>query len=130
MSDAHSIVITGAAVATSLGLTRAQTWRAVREGRCGFRPFSAIETRISLALRYLATSRPMSLSSSTMRICGVVMPPVYDMSRVAEIRSIVSAGCWVLPTGCRPAAKNAPCIETPRSRPGRAGSRVNHSVIP
>jgi 3-oxoacyl-[acyl-carrier-protein] synthase II len=38
------ILITGAAVATSLGLNREDTWRAVREGRCGMTPMTALET--------------------------------------------------------------------------------------
>jgi 3-oxoacyl-[acyl-carrier-protein] synthase II len=38
------IVITGAAVATCLGLTREATWAAVGEGRCGMRTLTALES--------------------------------------------------------------------------------------
>src|SRR5204862_2102143 len=38
------IIITGAAVATSLGLTRGETWRAIVQGRCGMVPMTALET--------------------------------------------------------------------------------------
>jgi len=40
----ENIVITGAGLATCLGLTRQQTWDAVRQGRCGMRPLSAMES--------------------------------------------------------------------------------------
>jgi 3-oxoacyl-[acyl-carrier-protein] synthase II len=40
----ESIVITGAALATPLGLTRDDTWRAVLAGRCGMGPMPAMET--------------------------------------------------------------------------------------
>ncbi|HYO09081.1 MAG TPA: beta-ketoacyl-[acyl-carrier-protein] synthase family protein [Tepidisphaeraceae bacterium] len=43
-ASSDPIVITGAAVATSLGLNRADVWRAVVAGRCGMRPFTALET--------------------------------------------------------------------------------------
>ena len=43
-SAADSIVITGAAIATCLGLTRDETWKRVRAGECGMRPFTALET--------------------------------------------------------------------------------------
>lgn len=43
MSDA-AIVITGAALATPLGLTRDETWRNVLAGRCGMGPMRALET--------------------------------------------------------------------------------------
>jgi 3-oxoacyl-[acyl-carrier-protein] synthase II len=39
-----TIVITGAALVTPLGLTRDQTWRAVLAGRCGMGPMPAMET--------------------------------------------------------------------------------------
>ena len=38
------IVITGAGLATCLGLTREATWSAVRAGQCGMRPLSALES--------------------------------------------------------------------------------------
>jgi 3-oxoacyl-[acyl-carrier-protein] synthase II len=38
-----SIVITGAALATSLGTTREQTWQAILAGRCGMGPLTAME---------------------------------------------------------------------------------------
>src|SRR3954471_23761871 len=38
------IVITGSALATSLGLTREDTWSAVRQGRCGMGPLTAMES--------------------------------------------------------------------------------------
>jgi 3-oxoacyl-[acyl-carrier-protein] synthase II len=40
----ESIVITGAALATPLALTRDETWRAVLAGRCGMGPMPAMET--------------------------------------------------------------------------------------
>src|SRR5918993_5098001 len=39
-----NIVITGAALATSLGLDREQTWRAVRAGTCGMTALTALES--------------------------------------------------------------------------------------
>ncbi|MEA2709080.1 MAG: 3-oxoacyl-[acyl-carrier-protein] synthase [Phycisphaerales bacterium] len=39
-----NIVITGAALATSLGVTREETWRAVRAGRCGMTALTALES--------------------------------------------------------------------------------------
>jgi 3-oxoacyl-[acyl-carrier-protein] synthase II len=42
-----SILITGAALATPLGLTRDQTWRAVRAGQCGMRPLTALESPLA-----------------------------------------------------------------------------------
>ena len=39
-----NIVITGAALATSLGLTRQATWSAVRAGKCGMGPLTALES--------------------------------------------------------------------------------------
>jgi 3-oxoacyl-[acyl-carrier-protein] synthase II len=46
-NDRHdSIVITGAAMVTALGLTREQTWRAVRDGRCGMGSMTALETAL------------------------------------------------------------------------------------
>src|SRR5688500_3436811 len=42
-STKPSIVITGAALATSLGATREQTWQAVLAGRCGMGPLTAME---------------------------------------------------------------------------------------
>lgn len=41
-----TIVITGAALASCLGITRDQTWKAVSQGRCGMGPMSAMETRL------------------------------------------------------------------------------------
>jgi 3-oxoacyl-[acyl-carrier-protein] synthase II len=38
------IVISGAGLATGLGLSREQTWESVRRGRCAMGPMSAIET--------------------------------------------------------------------------------------
>src|SRR5687768_3770424 len=38
------IVITGAAAVTCLGVTRKETWAAVRAGRCGMRPLTALES--------------------------------------------------------------------------------------
>ena len=43
-SDADNIVITGAALATSLGLDREETWRAVRAGACGMTALTALES--------------------------------------------------------------------------------------
>ena len=39
-----NVVITGAALATSLGLTREDTWRAVRAGKCGMTALTALES--------------------------------------------------------------------------------------
>ena len=39
-----NIVITGAALATSLGLSRDETWRAVRAGKCGMTKLTALES--------------------------------------------------------------------------------------
>ncbi|HWB52960.1 MAG TPA: beta-ketoacyl-[acyl-carrier-protein] synthase family protein [Tepidisphaeraceae bacterium] len=39
-----SVVITGSALVTSLGLTRDDTWRAILAGRCGMGPMNAIES--------------------------------------------------------------------------------------
>ena len=44
MSASPTIVITGAAMATPLGLTREQTWQAVVQGQCGMGPMPALET--------------------------------------------------------------------------------------
>ncbi|HWE97288.1 MAG TPA: beta-ketoacyl-[acyl-carrier-protein] synthase family protein [Tepidisphaeraceae bacterium] len=41
--DRLPILITGAGLVTPLGLTREATWQAVRAGRCGLGPLSAIE---------------------------------------------------------------------------------------
>jgi 3-oxoacyl-[acyl-carrier-protein] synthase II len=41
-----SIVITGAEIATSLGLTRDQTWAAVARGECGIGPLTALEVTL------------------------------------------------------------------------------------
>src|SRR5580765_830163 len=41
------IVITGAAIASCLGLTRQETWAAVRAGQCGMRPLTALESPLS-----------------------------------------------------------------------------------
>ena len=41
------IVITGAAITTCLGLSREQTWDAVRAGRCGMHPFTALESPLA-----------------------------------------------------------------------------------
>ena len=49
-SPAEPIVITGAALATSLGLTRDATWQAVLQGRCGMGPMTALETLLRRAL--------------------------------------------------------------------------------
>ncbi len=40
----RDIVVTGAACVTCLGLDRASTWSAVREGRCGIGPLTALES--------------------------------------------------------------------------------------
>ncbi|HEY8748481.1 MAG TPA: beta-ketoacyl-[acyl-carrier-protein] synthase family protein [Tepidisphaeraceae bacterium] len=42
--DQDTIVMTGAGMVTPLGLTRAQTWRAVVDGRCGIGPLTALES--------------------------------------------------------------------------------------
>lgn len=48
MSDrGEPIVITGAAAATCLGLTRELTWTAVRAGQCGMRTLTALESPLS-----------------------------------------------------------------------------------
>src|SRR3569623_3005782 len=65
---------------SSPGSMRSSTIRLIRVSastRSMARPLSAMETRISLALRNLATSRPMSLSSSTTRMWGEVMGLSY-----------------------------------------------------
>ncbi|MDB5329766.1 MAG: hypothetical protein JWP03_917, partial [Phycisphaerales bacterium] len=41
--DRPHILITGAGLVTPLGLTREATWQAIRAGRCGLGPLSAIE---------------------------------------------------------------------------------------
>jgi 3-oxoacyl-[acyl-carrier-protein] synthase II len=41
---AKPILITGAGLITPLGLSRAQTWEAVRDGRCGMGPMAAMES--------------------------------------------------------------------------------------
>ena len=41
--DSDAVVITGAGMITSLGIDRETTWRAVREGRCGCGPLTAME---------------------------------------------------------------------------------------
>src|SRR2546421_11177 len=41
--DRVPILITGASLATCLGLSRETTWRAIRDGRCGIGAMSAIE---------------------------------------------------------------------------------------
>ncbi|HEX4794278.1 MAG TPA: beta-ketoacyl-[acyl-carrier-protein] synthase family protein [Humisphaera sp.] len=42
-SGSSQIVITGAGLITPLGLSRAQTWDAIRQGRCGMGPLTALE---------------------------------------------------------------------------------------
>jgi 3-oxoacyl-[acyl-carrier-protein] synthase II len=42
-----NIVITGAEIATCLGITRAQTWNQVVQGRCGMRTLSAMESPLA-----------------------------------------------------------------------------------
>jgi 3-oxoacyl-[acyl-carrier-protein] synthase II len=41
------VVITGAGLATALGLTVPETWDAVRRGQCGIRPLTAVESPLS-----------------------------------------------------------------------------------
>ena len=44
VSAIEPIIISGAAIATPLGLTRDQTWRAILAGHCGLGPMPAMET--------------------------------------------------------------------------------------
>lgn len=44
MTELDSVVITGAAMACSLGLDRDSVWNAVVEGRCGVGPLTAVES--------------------------------------------------------------------------------------
>jgi 3-oxoacyl-[acyl-carrier-protein] synthase II len=46
-TNVDKIVITGAALATSLGLSREDTWRAVRAGKCGMTTLTALESPLS-----------------------------------------------------------------------------------
>ncbi len=43
--DGASFVVTGAGLVTCLGLDRHATWQAVRQGRCGIGPMTALEQR-------------------------------------------------------------------------------------
>ena len=48
-SNLHEpILITGAALATCLGLDRESTWHAVQAGKCGMRPLTALESSLPL----------------------------------------------------------------------------------
>src|SRR5256885_475650 len=44
MRSSDSIVITGAAIATCLGLTREEAWKRIRAGECGMHSFTALES--------------------------------------------------------------------------------------
>ncbi len=47
LSPECEVVITGAGLVSSLGLDRETTWQAVRQGRCGIAPLTAIESPLN-----------------------------------------------------------------------------------
>ncbi len=47
MSESATIVISGAAVVSGLGLTRRQTWESILHGRCAMGPMSAMESPLA-----------------------------------------------------------------------------------
>ena len=83
------IVITGAALATSLGLTREDAWRAVIQGRCGMGPMIALETPLP----------PDKLGGQ-----AIELPADYRPSEPREVRYL----SWTL----RDALRDANALET------------------
>ncbi|MEO6436274.1 MAG: beta-ketoacyl synthase N-terminal-like domain-containing protein, partial [Tepidisphaeraceae bacterium] len=95
-TPADSIVITGAALATSLGLTRDETWRAVRASQCGMGPLTALESPLApdklggQALDLPADYRPDEprevryltwTIAAALRDAGLAETPVYPSHR-------------------------------------------------
>jgi 3-oxoacyl-[acyl-carrier-protein] synthase II len=91
------ILITGAALATSLGLTRETTWRAVLEGRCGMGPLTALESPLP----------PDKLGGQALDL-----PSDYRPDEPREVRYLA----WTIQHALRDAESHAPLACPPHHR--------------